>query len=1605
MSLGQYNLYYYPDGDSFDQKHGTTLNQQWERGNVGIEIGVLTDDTHFRTFPEGTTTVTCGSIVVDRWNSWAAYGLWDDVHRTGEKFPVSSLNGTSSFDVTVIFDDGTIPTVYPPVTVPSNQVITTTNSSHAFTYAFSPVSSLGPQTGNNGIVCDYVPQSDTGLSLGQHNLYYYPDGDSFYSKHGNTFSQQWESNGRYVDGTWITDDTHFRTFPEGTTTVTCGSIVVDRWSSWAAFELWSDQMYRADDWMGAPAGPFQKFPVSSLNGTSSFDVTVIFDDEFIPEPTIIENSSSVSVAGTMKKSTGSLDFSVSNVRDSSGSITFSKDGINTQFELRGDDTYDVVLLPGEYSVRANYWIYDAVTNSNHNFDFRQSDVMISSDQTFDIVFPITTITGKVTDASGNNLENMRINFDSYTEDNGLRSTADSEVLTNSQGVFSVESTAPPENWIYDFDGWQNNVNYNADLRIYPPDNSEYFEKGIENIDPRNALNIVLESFEDNGVSVAGTMKKSTGSLDFSVSNVRDSSGSITFSKDGINTQFELRGDDTYDVVLLPGEYSVRANYWIYDAVTNSNHNFDFRQSDVMISSDQTFDIVFPITTITGKVTDASGNNLENMRINFDSYTEDNGLRSTADSEVLTNSQGVFSVESTAPPENWIYDFDGWQNNVNYNADLRIYPPDNSEYFEKGIENIDPRNALNIVLESFEDNGVSVAGTMKKSTGSLDFSVSNVRDSSGSITFSKDGINTQFELRGDDTYDVVLLPGEYSVRANYWIYDAVTNSNHNFDFRQSDVMISSDQTFDIVFPITTITGKVTDASGNNLENMRINFDSYTEDNGLRSTADSEVLTNSQGVFSVESTAPPENWIYDFDGWQNNVNYNADLRIYPPDNSEYFEKGIENIDPRNALNIQLVGINDPLPVPGIPDEIKPDIDNSPPEFEKVKNITVDATITSNGAIVNYELPQVTDDNSGVDLGPTCIPASGSFFQTGITEITCSASDWAGNVGTTSFTVFVESQIAAPVEIMTDVTLEIGQSQYTTDDSIFVTGVASPFTENNISIQVEDPLENIVLVEQITAESSGVYTGIISPNFLWNTSGNYTMSATYGNSTANTSFEFEFVEPVIDELISATGITLQTNTSQYFIGDMITIESALTDVGSGYEIGIFVTDPSGTLRTVQMLNTDDSGSVTLSVKAQDDWIAGEYEILVFNDELEKIVTVGIVKPLPEITLSPTVTTTESGNAITSYDAGDMAYFETSLLSESTSDVLVTINVVDSDDTTLGVAFFKSIVGKGNSELVLGFKIPEDTADGTAKIYVNTYTDWIDQGGVVIGSELLSEVNINGVIIEEPVVVEPVVEEPVLPENTIPRLSSVSDIVQPASFTTGSIVSYTLPIATSETTALSPTCTPAPGSLFPIGSTQVTCTATNAVGNTGMTSFMVTINPIAQVADQTLSVKVGKDSYNNLEPIFVTGSVGTVTGDPVNLEVRDTQNNLISIEQVSPKESGVYTVVLTSNELWNTSGEYRVIANYGDVIALDEFAFELEEVEEIIPEKIPTSLFIDTLDSAYVLGDVVAIGVNLVDAGAGEPILLEIRDSNNDQVLIQSLNTDSDGVAIFLLSVRFNR
>ena len=782
-----------------------------------------------------------------------------------------------------------------------------------------------------------------------------------------------------------------------------------------------------------------------------------------------------------------------------------------------------------------------------------------------------------------------------------------------------------------------------------------------------------------------------------------------------------------------------------------------------------------------------------------------------------------------------------------------------------------------------------------------------------------------------------------------------------------------------------------------------------------------------------------------------------------------------------------------------------DNIPPTFTKMQDISLVAT-TSNGATVTYDLPKVTD-NIKVTSGPICTPASGSFFPIGQTIVTCTASDAAKNQGSTTFTVTVSSLIAVPVEIPSSVSVSTGKLYYSSTEAVFVTGIATPQTDNEVSITVRDSLDNLVLSEYLPVKISGVYTGIIFPNSLWNTNGTYLMSANYGTSTTNTAFEFEFVPTEINNSNIPTGITLSLDSTQRILGDKLEITSTLSGGASGQSILIDVTNPLGNSVLLQSLNTNEVGSVTLSVNIQDDWISGVYTITASDTspllDYSTSKSLQIVAPLPEIIISPTLSTTESGQTITSYDAGDIGYFSTSLLSESTSNVLVTVNVVDSEDTTLGVAFFKSVIGKGDSKIVLGFKIPEDAADGEAKIYVNTYTDWIDQGGIPISSELISTVNIKGIVVK--VVEESIIDESydaiispangsgtpgceknqegcfipnqttvnlgdvvlfsntdivshtfaagsasdgptgefdsglvisgdsykwtanvageidyfcmihpwmtgilivqdnsvkpiILPENIIPTLSVVSNLVLSASNSTGTIVNYDTPTATGGEITTGVTCTPPSGSLFPIGSTQVTCIATNTVGNTGMTSFMVTINPVPNVSDQTLSVKVGKVSYNNLEPIFVTGSIGKITGQPIILEVYDEANNLISIKQVTPKESKTYTTVLTSNELWNSSGQYNIIATYGTVTAQNTFDFEVMGIQEVISEKIPKSLFVDTDKSTYVLGDDVLIEMQLVDGGSGQSILLEVRDSQNYPVLLQSLNTDNNGTANIL-------
>lgn len=79
---------------------------------------------------------------------------------------------------------------------------------------------------------------------------------------------------------------------------------------------------------------------------------------------------------------------------------------------------------------------------------------------------------------------------------------------------------------------------------------------------------------------------------------------------------------------------------------------------------------------------------------------------------------------------------------------------------------------------------------------------------------------------------------------------------------------------------------------------------------------------------------------------------------------------------------------------------------------------------------------------------------------------------------------------------------------------------------------------------------------------------------------------------------------------------------------------------------------------------------------------------------------------------------------------------------------------------------------------------------------------------------------------DTTPPAVSVPTAIAVEATEAGGALVSYTATAEDIVDGAMAPACSTPPGSLFPLGATTVTCTATDASGNTGSASFLVTVS-----------------------------------------------------------------------------------------------------------------------------------------------------------------------------------
>ena len=79
--------------------------------------------------------------------------------------------------------------------------------------------------------------------------------------------------------------------------------------------------------------------------------------------------------------------------------------------------------------------------------------------------------------------------------------------------------------------------------------------------------------------------------------------------------------------------------------------------------------------------------------------------------------------------------------------------------------------------------------------------------------------------------------------------------------------------------------------------------------------------------------------------------------------------------------------------------------------------------------------------------------------------------------------------------------------------------------------------------------------------------------------------------------------------------------------------------------------------------------------------------------------------------------------------------------------------------------------------------------------------------------------------PDTTDPTVNVPSNITNSTSNSAGGIGSFTVTASDNYGVTSGPTCSPPSGSNFPVGTTTVTCTATDAAGNVGTGTFTITI------------------------------------------------------------------------------------------------------------------------------------------------------------------------------------
>ena len=212
--------------------------------------------------------------------------------------------------------------------------------------------------------------------------------------------------------------------------------------------------------------------------------------------------------------------------------------------------------------------------------------------------------------------------------------------------------------------------------------------------------------------------------------------------------------------------------------------------------------------------------------------------------------------------------------------------------------------------------------------------------------------------------------------------------------------------------------------------------------------------------------------------------------------------------------------------------------------------------------------------------------------------------------------------------------------------------------------------------------------------------------------------------------SSISVSTDRMLYSPGNIVNIDVQLTGDNSGKNVGISVNDPTGNNLVSRTVTTDFRGSGDISFKLADNAMGGRYNVVatasIGGQNLKDTTTFTVESIRGGVSITSLQATDQQGNPVSTFSKGKLGFVKVVLSVESSVTSLVTVNLFDSDLTSLGIGSFKTTLSQGQSEMVLSFFIPNDAVSGSADIYANAFSNWPSQGGTPLTGESSSRVSI---------------------------------------------------------------------------------------------------------------------------------------------------------------------------------------------------------------------------------------------------------------------------------------